>query len=182
MKNTFQSVKELQNKAFEALKDKFHYKNVMQSPRLRKVVISVGVGSFKDKKKNEIVEDRLQKITGQKASARGAKKAIATYKTRLGDIVGYQVTLRGPRMLGFLDKFLNVSLPRTKDFRGTEQKSVDAVGNVTIGIKEHTIFPETTDEELKDIFGLAITIVSTSKSKEEATAFFEHLGLPFKKK
>ncbi len=176
------SVKELQKESFEKLKGIFHYKNVMQSPRLVKVVISTGVGSFKDKKKFEVVEDRLMKITGQKIVKRGAKKAIANFKTRLGDTIGYQVTLRGARMYGFLDKLINVALPRTKDFRGIERKSVDDIGNITIGIKEHSIFPEATDEELKDVFSFALTIVSTAKSKEEGEAFFEHIGIPFKKK
>jgi large subunit ribosomal protein L5 len=84
-------------------------------------------------------------------------------------------------MYGFLDKLLNVALPRTKDFRGIDKKAVDNIGNITIGIKEHTIFPETTDEDIKDVFGLAITVVTTAKTKKEATAFFEHLKFPFKK-
>jgi len=175
------TTKELVSKSFESLKGDLGYKNVMQAPRLQKVVISVGVGSFKDKKKFEVVEDRLAKITGQKAVKRGAKKAIANYKTRLNDTVGYQVTLRGTQMHGFLDKLLNVALPRTKDFRGIDKKAVDNIGNITIGIKEHTIFPETTDEDIKDVFGLAITIVSTAKNKKEGIAFFEYLGVPFKK-
>lgn len=175
------TTKELTSKSFNALKGDFGYKNVMQAPRLSKVVVSVGVGSVKDKKKGELIVDRLSKITGQKAVARGAKKAIANFKTRLGDVVGYQTTLRGPRMYGFLDKLLNVALPRTKDFRGIDKKAVDNIGNITIGIKEHTIFPETTDEDIKDVFGLAITVVTTAKNKKEATAFFEHLKFPFKK-
>jgi large subunit ribosomal protein L5 len=91
------------------------------------------------------------------------------------------VTLRGARMYGFLDKLINVAIPRTKDFRGIERKVVDNIGNMTYGIKEHTIFPETGDEDIKDIFGLAITIVTTAKSKAEATEFFEMIGIPFKK-
>jgi large subunit ribosomal protein L5 len=109
------TTKELTAKSFNALKADFGYKNVMQAPRLSKVVVSVGVGSIKDKKKGELIVDRLSKITGQKSVARGAKKAIANFKTRLGDVVGYQTTLRGPRMYGFLDKLLNVALPRTAD-------------------------------------------------------------------
>ncbi|MDO8492026.1 MAG: 50S ribosomal protein L5 [bacterium] len=175
------SIKELQTESFKSLKERFGYKNIMQSPRLVKAVVSVGVGSVKDKKKLEIVVDRLSKITGQKTISRGAKKAIATFKTRVGDVIGYQVTLRGKRMVGFLDKMLNVALPRTKDFRGINRTAVDSIGNVTIGIKEHTIFPETSDEELKDVFGMAITVVSTAKNKVEATAFFEYLKFPFKK-
>ncbi|MCR4279776.1 MAG: 50S ribosomal protein L5 [Candidatus Zambryskibacteria bacterium] len=157
------------------------YKNAMQMPRLLKVVISTGVGSFKDKAKFKVVEDRLAKITGQKASPRGAKVSIASYKSRTGDVVGYQVTLRGQRMHDFLDRLINIALPRTKDFRGISPTAADEMGNYTLGIKEHSIFPETTDEELKDVFGFAITIVTTAKSKEEVIKFLTHLGFPFKK-
>jgi large subunit ribosomal protein L5 len=157
------------------------YKNPMQKPRLVKVVVSVGVGSFKDKNKIKVVEDRLLKITGQKASPRGAKIAIANFKSRQGDVVGYQVTLRGARMHDFLERLIHIALPRTKDFRGISIDAVDEMGNYTLGIKEHTIFPETSDEELKDVFGLAITIVTTAKSKKEAQTFLTHLGFPFKK-
>ncbi len=174
------SVKEKQQNAFGALKAALKYANIMQSPRLLKVVVNAGTGSFKDKKKNEVVADRLTKITGQKPAPRGAKKSIASYKTRVGDLIGYQVTLRGPRMYGFLEKLVNVALPRTKDFRGLLPKAVDEMGNLTIGVKEHTIFPETTDEDLKDVFGLAVTVVTTAKSKDEALAFFRHLGFPFR--
>jgi large subunit ribosomal protein L5 len=153
----------------------------MQTPRLQKVVVSVGVGSFKDKKKIELVEDRLAKITGQKPARRGAKKSIASYKTRQGDVVGLQVTLRGPRMYGFLDKLLNIALPRTRDFRGIPVSAIDEIGNITLGVKEHTIFPEASDEDLRDVFGMGITVVTTAKNKEEAKAFLEHLGFPFAK-
>ena len=105
------SIKEKQKEAFKALKDVLGYKNVMQTPRLLKAVVSAGVGSFKDKKKIEVVQDRLAKITGQKAAIRGAKKSIATYKSRTGDTVGTQVTLRGPRMYAFLDKLQNSIVP-----------------------------------------------------------------------
>jgi len=168
-------------KAFKALEKELQLKNPMQTPRLVKVVVSSGVGKIKDKKRLELIIDRLSKITGQKAVQRGAKKAIATFKSRVGDIVGYQTTLRGARMVGFLDKLLNVSLPRTKDFRGLVRTAVDDMGNLTIGIKEHTIFPETADEDLKDVFGLAITVVTTAKGKKDALAFFEYLGFPFRK-
>lgn len=169
------------NNAFKALKESQGYKNKMQTPKIMKVVVSVGVGSFKDKNKIKVVEDRLARITGQKASARGAKVAIANFKSRQGDIVGYQVTLRGNRMYDFLERLIHISLPRTKDFRGINRTSADEMGNYTLGIKEHTIFPETADEELKDVFGLAITIVTSAKSREEVTAFLEYLGFPFKK-
>jgi len=176
-----QSVKEIQKETFKSLKEHFDYKNVMQAPRLLKVVISVGTGSLKDKKKQELIADRLTKITGQKPIVRGAKQAIANFKTRENDPIGYQVTLRGARMISFVDKLLNVSLPRTKDFRGINETGVDSIGNMTIGIKEHTIFPEVVDEELKDVFGLAVTLVTTAKTKEEARAFFDLLKFPFRK-
>lgn len=157
------------------------YKNAMQRPRLMKVVISSGVGSFKDKNKFKIVEDRLARITGQKAAKRGAKVSIATFKSREGDVVGYQVTLRGQRMYDFLERLVNIALPRTKDFRGVNQSGADEMGNYTMGIKEHTIFPETTDEELKDVFGFAVTVVTTAKSREEVLKLLTHIGFPFKK-
>lgn len=157
------------------------YKNPMQRPRLVKVVVSAGVGSFKDKNKFKIVEDRLARITGQKAARRGAKVSIATFKSRTGDTVGYQVTLRGQRMYDFLERLVHIALPRTKDFRGISKTGADEMGNYTLGIKENSIFPETTDEELKDIFGFAVTIVTTAKSSEEVLNFLTHLGFPFKK-
>ena len=169
----------------ETLKEKSKnlpgYKNAMQTPKIMKVVVSVGVGSFKDKAKFKVVEDRLARITGQKATPRGAKVSVASFKSREGDVVGYQVTLRGQRMHDFLEKLIHIALPRTKDFRGINPNAADEMGNYTLGIKEHTIFPEAADEELKDVFGLAITIVTTAKSKEEVLKLLTHLGFPFKK-
>ena len=171
--------KDAQAKAYDALKGEFGYTNKMQAPRLVKVVISTGVGkSRSDKNRIAVVEDRLAKITGQKAASRGAKKSIATFKVRQGDIVGYQVTLRGARMYDFLDKLIHIALPRTRDFRGVSAKGIDSLGNMSLGIKEHTIFPETSDEDLKDVFGLAVTVVTTAKGKKEAEAFFRHLQFP----
>jgi large subunit ribosomal protein L5 len=173
--------KQKQQNAFEALKESRGYVNVLQAPRLQKIVISTGTGKAKDKNRDALVVDRLARITGQKASARPAKQSIAQFKLREGDIVGYQVTLRGARMYDFLDKLIHIALPRTRDFRGLNETAIDAMGNLTIGIKENTIFPETGDEDLKDVFGLAITIVTTAKTKEDASAFFHYLGIPFKK-
>ena len=174
-------LKEKIGQTFEALKGRFSYRNTMQSPRLLKVVINVGIGSIKDPKKKELIKERLVRITGQKPLERGAKKSIASFKTRQGDKVAYQVTLRGQRMYDFLDRLLNIALPRTKDFRGIPLSGLDEMGNYTLGIREHIIFPETSDEELKDVFGLAVIIVTTAKGKEEAKAFLEHLGSPFSK-
>lgn len=160
------------------MKGEFNYTNALQSPRLIKAVISTGTGKIKDKKKIEIIEDRLARITGQKAAVRGAKKSIASFKVRQGDAVGYQVTLRGARMYDFLDKLVHIALPRTRDFRGLSAKAIDSLGNITIGIRENTIFPETSDEDLKDVFGFAVTLVTTAKSKKEAEAFLRHIGVP----
>ena len=154
----------------------------MQTPRVKKVVVSVGVGKMaKDKQKVDLVADRLAKITGQKPSPRGAKKAIASYKTRVGDKVGLVVTLRGKRALDFLNRLVHVALPRTKDFKGLSKEAIDEMGNYTLGIKEHTVFPETADEELKDVFGMAVTVVTSAKNKKEALSYLSHLGFPFKK-
>lgn len=175
------TVKELQKASYETLKKEYGYTNVMQAPRLQKVVISTGTGSLKDKKKIELIADRLAKITGQKPATRAAKKSIATFKVRQGDPVGYQITLRGNYMYSFLDKLLNIAFPRTKDFRGISKNGADAMGNYTVGIKEHTIFPETADEELKDVFGFAVTVVTTSKDPKQTISFLTALGFPFKK-
>ncbi len=175
------TIKELEKASYETLKKEYGYTNVMQSPRIKKLVISTGIGSIKDKKKIELIADRLAKITGQKAAPRSAKKSIATFKVREGDVVGYQVTLRGARMYDFLDKLVHIAFPRTKDFRGITKKAVDNMGNYTLGIKEHTIFPETSDEELKDVFGFAVTIVTSSKDPKQTISFLTALGFPFKK-
>lgn len=164
---------------FGTLKERFGYTNVNAAPRLVKIVVSSGVGKA-DKAKKALVENRLARITGQKAAPRAAKQSIAQFKMRQGDIIGFQVTLRGTRMQEFLDKFIHITLPRTRDFRGLNATAVDEMGNLTIGVKDHTIFPETADEDLKDVFGLAVTLVSTAKNKQEAEAFFRHLGIPFK--
>jgi len=178
-----ETIKQKEKKAYSTLKTKYGYKNVMAAPRLVKVVISSGTGSGikRNKDFNNLVIDRISKITGQKPATKSAKKSVASFKIRMGDPVGVMVTLRGARMYGFLEKLINVAIPRTKDFRGIDRKIVDDIGNLTMSIKEHTIFPETGDEELKDVFGFAITLVTTAKTKAEATEFFELIGMPFKK-
>ena len=170
--------KQKQQTAYDALKGEFGYTSPMQGPRIEKVVVSTGVGKKREKGQIEVIEDRLARITGQKAAPRAARLSIASFKVREGDTVGLQTTLRGARMYDFVDKLVHIALPRTRDFRGLSPKAIDEMGNMTIGIKEHTIFPETSDEDLKDVFGLAITIVTSAKSKAEAEAFFRHLGFP----
>ena len=177
-----ESVKQKQDKVFEIMKDTFSYTNKMAAPKLEKVVINVSTGSAKDRKRNDLVVDRLAKITGQAPALRGAKKSIASFKVRQGDKIGVVVTLRGTRLYAFLDKLIHVAIPRMRDFRGLDEGSIDEMGNFTIGISEHTIFPETSDEDLKDVFGMSITLVTTAKDKREAKAFLEAIGLPFKKK
>ena len=170
--------KQREQTAYAALQKEFGYTSVMQSPRIQKVIVSSGVGKKRDKKQIELISDRLAKITGQKVAPRAAKQSIASFKVREGDTVGLQVTLRGARMYDFVDKLIHIALPRTRDFRGLKATAIDDMGNVTVGIREHTIFPETSDEDLKDVFGFAVTIVTSATSKAEAEAFLRHIGLP----
>lgn len=176
------TIKQKIKSAYPLFKEKYGYTNVMQSPSIEKVIISVGTGkmSRNDKKKNEFVASRLAVITGQKASARQAKQSIASFKLREGDVIGQMVTMRGEHMMGFLDKLVNIAIPRTRDFRGFRTSSIDAMGNFTVGIKEHTIFPETADEDLKDVFSMALTVVLSTSNKQESIDFLEHLGFPFR--
>lgn len=174
-------LKEKAQKMNPELKTALSISNVMALPKLLKVVVSTATGSEKDKKRNELIVDRLSKIVGQKPTKRVAKKSIAGFKMREGDLMGYAVTLRGERMYAFLDKLFNIAIPRMRDFRGIDPKVIDAVGNMTFGVKEHTIFPETADEDLKDVFGFAVTFVTTAKTKGDALKFFTLLGVPFKK-
>jgi len=178
-----ETTKEKQKSVYANMKDSFGYTNIFAAPRLEKIVVSSGTGkrSRTDGTYNDMVSERLSKITGQKPAPRGAKKSIATFKLRQGDPIGQMITLRGNLMYAFLDKLIHVALPRTKDFRGIKRTSIDDLGNLTIGIKEHTIFPETGDEELRNIFGMSITLVSTASTKKEAIAFFTYLGIPFAK-
>ena len=172
------TTKQKQQEAYLALAKEFGYTSPMQGPRISKIIVSTGVGKKRDKKQLELIENRLGKLTGQKPALRPARLSIASFKVREGDPVGMQVTLRGARMYDFIDKVIHIALPRTRDFRGLTAKSIDEMGNFTIGIKDNTIFPETSEEDLKDVFGLAITIVTTAKSKAEAEAFLRFIGMP----
>lgn len=177
-----ESIKDKYNKiAVPEMIKKFGYKNKLAVPKIDKVFVNVGTGSIKDEKKKEVIIDRLAKITGQKASARPAKKSIATFKTREGMVIGQLVTLRGSKMYDFLDRLINIAIPRTRDFQGLKEKSVDSMGNFSMGVLEHTVFPEVTDEEISKIFSLGITVVTTAKDHEEALELLCLLGFPFKK-
>ncbi|RJQ34974.1 50S ribosomal protein L5 [Candidatus Parcubacteria bacterium] len=167
-----------QKKTFDALKGELGFKNVMQAPKVAKIILSTGVGSIKDKKRLDFIEGRLATIAGQAPAKRGAKKSIANFKIRTGDAAGFQITLRGSRAASFLDKLIHIVFPRVKDFRGIKQTAIDEMGNISIGLREHTVFPETADEDARDVFGVSITIVTTAKSKKEAERFLRHIGLP----
>ncbi len=172
--------KEKQKTAFEALSKTFGYSTYMAAPRITKITVSVGTGKKKDAKQVAFIAERLSEITGQHAASRPAKQSVASFKVREGEPVGLIVTLHGPRMYDFLDKVIHIALPRTRDFRGIPSSAIDAMGNITIGIREHTIFPEAANEDLKDVFGMAITITTTAKTRDEAEAFLRHVGLPLR--
>jgi large subunit ribosomal protein L5 len=171
---------EKQKDAFDAMKEQFNYKNRFQAPRVQKIVISTGVGSTSDKAKLALIPEKMALITGQKPSSQLAKKSIAQFKVREGQLSGFRVTLRGQRAMNFLEKLIHIALPRTRDFRGLSTDGIDEMGNYSFGVKENTIFPETSDEELRNVFGMSITIVTSSRTKEETAEFLKHLGMPFK--
>jgi large subunit ribosomal protein L5 len=164
------------------MKERFGYKNNLAVPKIEKVIVNIGIGSsaLKDEKAQEMISKDLTLITGQKPVPTLAKKAISSFKTRKGMVVGLKVTLRGKRMFDFVSRLINVALPRTRDFRGLSSKSVDEGGNLTIGIKEHIIFPEISTEDVKKIFSLEVTVVTKAKEKEEALELFKLMGLPIK--
>ncbi|MEK7583009.1 MAG: 50S ribosomal protein L5 [Patescibacteria group bacterium] len=164
-----------------ALCKQFQYDNIHSVPRVTKVTVNTGIGRIvKDDKLIKRIELDLAKITGQKASVRNAKKSIAGFKLREGTPVGYMVTLRGTRMYDFIDRLISLALPRTRDFQGLSSDAFDHAGNLSIGIKEHNIFPEVSYESLKDIFGLQITVVTSAGSKEKGLALLMLMGFPIK--
>lgn len=163
-----------------AMRVKFSYKNIMAVPKIVKVVVNSGVGRIRDEKQHEEIRKFLALITGQKPAPRPAKQAISAFKTRQGLIIGYQVTLRGKRMYDFLSRLINVALPRTRDFRGIDGKSFDPGGNLTIGVKEHIVFPEMIGEDYRFLFGLEVTVVTTAKKREEGVELLKLMGFPIK--
>ncbi len=165
------------------MKQKFGYKNDFSVPKIKKVVVNVGIGSavvLKDEKAQESIIKDLTLITGQKPLITLAKKAISAFKIREGMPVGLKVTLRGKRMYDFLFRLINVVLPRTRDFRGLGSKSIDKGGNLSIGIKEHLIFPEISQDDIRRIFGMEITVVTHSKDKEKVLELYKLMGFPIK--
>lgn len=165
-----------------ALRKQFDIANVMAVPRITKIVVNTGTGKMtKEEKTLEKIEKDLALITGQKAAERKARKSVASFKLREGSPVGYAVTLRGARMYDFLDRLISLALPRSKDFRGIGLSSVDQAGNLNIGIKEHNIFPEVHIENLKDIFGLQVTVVTNAQNRERGMELFRLMGVPLVK-
>jgi large subunit ribosomal protein L5 len=166
--------------AVPALMKRFHYKNVMQVPRLEKISINVGVGAAtQDPKILETAAKELERIVGQKVVITRAKKSISNFKLRQGVPIGCRVTLRRWRMFEFFDRFVSIAVPRIRDFRGFSEKSLDGHGNFTVGIKEQIIFPEIDVDKVTKITGMDITFVTTAKTDEEAYELLKGLGMPF---
>ncbi|MDY6967138.1 MAG: 50S ribosomal protein L5 [Spirochaetota bacterium] len=163
------------------LKESLNLKSIMQVPKLEKIVLNVGIGdAHSNKTALSTTIDELSIITGQKAVKTVAKKSISNFKIREGYDVGCRVTLRGDRMYEFLDRLINVSLPRVRDFRGLSSKSFDAFGNYNLSIKEQIIFPEIDFDKVDKIHGINITIVTTGKNKKEGKALLDEFRMPFK--
>lgn len=161
-----------------AMREKFGFANVMAPPRIAKVIVHTGVGKMRDDKDHGEVKKFLALVTAQKPAARPAKKAIAAFKTRTGLVIGYQVTLRGRRMYDFLSRLINVALPRTRDFRGLAERVCDERGNLTIGVREHIVFPEMIGEDYRLLFGLEVTVVTTARRREQGVALLKMMGFP----
>jgi large subunit ribosomal protein L5 len=164
------------------IQEELKIKNKMQIPTVKKVVINAGIGGFKDSSEAmALFESEMTALAGQKPSARRTNKSEAGFKIRKNDIVGYAVTLRGPRMWAFLDKFVNIVLPRVRDFNGLDTKGIDEGGNYSVGMNEHTLFPEVNANLTKGLRGLQINVVTNSGNKDTTKILLSMLGFPFKK-
>lgn len=173
---------EYKDRVITALKEEFGYKNVMQVPKLEKIVLSRGVGAaVSDKKLVDYAVDELSKVTGQKAVSTISKKDVASFKLRKGMPIGAKVTLRGEKMYEFLDRLITSSLPRVRDFSGIKATGFDGRGNYNLGITEQIIFPEIDIDKVNKISGLDVTFVTTASTDKEAKSLLAELGLPFKK-
>ncbi|MGI6730577.1 MAG: 50S ribosomal protein L5 [Anaerovoracaceae bacterium] len=176
LKETYKS------EVFNALMERFKYKNVMEVPKLEKVTINMGIGDAKDNAKLlENAVEELALISGQKPVVTKAKKSVANFKLREGMPIGAKVTLRGDKMYEFVDKFFNIALPRVRDFKGVGKNSFDGRGNYSMGIKEQLIFPEINYDKVEKIRGMNIVFTTTAKTDEESQALLELLGMPFEK-
>lgn len=170
------------NEAIPALKKEFGYTNPMQVPRIEKVILNVGLGeAVSNAKLIEVVCNEIGAITGQKPVVTKARKSIASFKLRQGMPIGVTVTLRRDRMYEFLDRLMNIALPRVRDFRGVSSKAFDGKGNYTLGIKEHIIFPEIAIDKIEKVYGMNICVVTSARTDDEARSLLKYLGMPFKK-
>ena len=171
------------NEVVPALRKAFDFKNIMQVPRIEKVVINIGVGEAMDNPKTlEAAVSDLAIITGQKPIMNKARKSIANFKLREGRLIGTKVTLRGDRMWAFLDRLLNTALPRVRDFRGVSANAFDGRGNYTLGLHDQLIFPEIEYDKIDKLRGMEVTIVTTAKDDDQARVMLKLLGMPFSKK
>ena len=171
------------NEIVPALRKSFDFKNIMQVPRIEKVIINIGMGEALDNPKAlEAAVSDLTIITGQKPVTNKARKSIANFKLREGRLIGTKVTLRGERMWSFLDRLLNTALPRVRDFRGVSPNAFDGRGNYTLGLRDQLIFPEIEYDKIDKLRGMEVTIVTTAKTDDQARALLQMLGMPFSKK
>lgn len=169
-----------QSKARQALHDKFKYPNVMQVPKVEKVVLNMGIGeAVNDRKKVESAANDLALIAGQKPIITRARNSIASFKVREGMALGAKVTLRGVRMYEFLDRLTTIALPRVKDFRGLNPKSFDGRGNFAMGLKEHIVFPEIDYDKVDEIWGMDIIVCTSAKTDDEARELLSQMNFPF---
>jgi large subunit ribosomal protein L5 len=171
-----------QKEAVPALLKAFQYKNVMQVPRISKIVLNIGLGSEQDNPKAlEAAMGDMTTITGQKPVMTKARTSIANFKLREGRVIGTKVTLRGDKMWAFLDRLMNTALPRVRDFRGVSPEAFDGRGNYTLGLRDQLIFPEIEYDKIDKLRGMEVTIVTTAKSDDHARLLLQLLGMPFKK-
>ena len=172
-----------QNEVAPALFKQFGLRNVMQIPRIEKIVVNIGVGEALDNPKAlEAAAGDLATVTGQKPVTTKARKSIANFKLREGRLIGAKVTLRGERMWAFLDRLVNIALPRVRDFRGVSTNAFDGRGNYTLGLKDQLVFPEIEYDKIDKLRGMEVTIVTSAKTDEHARALLQMLGMPFVKK
>lgn len=171
------------NEIVPALRKSFDFKNIMQVPRIEKVVVNIGMGEALDNPKAlEAAVSDLTIITGQKPVTNKARKSIANFKLREGRLIGTKVTLRGERMWSFLDRLVNTALPRVRDFRGVSANAFDGRGNYTLGLRDQLIFPEIEYDKIDKLRGMEVTIVTTAQNDDQARALLQMLGMPFSKK
>lgn len=169
------------NEIINAMMARFNYKNILEVPKLEKIVLNMGVGEARENAKLlDAAADEMAQIAGQRPVITKAKKSVASFKIREGMPIGCKVTLRGERMYHFLDKLINVALPRVRDFRGVSPKSFDGRGNYSLGVKEQLIFPEIVYDKVEKVRGMDIIIVTTAKTDEEARELLRFFGMPFR--